>query len=397
MNFCIKFMRIMWLYSHLTIPAGGTRYVFETVKRLSESNEVYVFVQKANPIILEQFEKNSINVVTLGKYSTDDFLFWINFKKIINKQTNYLKNESKNFDVVVSSMFPMNLIANELALPHLQNCFQPYAFFWDSIMIKKFPFFKRIFIKICKHKFGRLDIQATKNSNVLFTVIAGIQNWITKIYSRDSIVVPAGVDTDFFCKTYDKKLAKKYKNYKIILHSTDWTPLKNTNWLLKEFPKIKEKVPNSKLLILEVKTSGFQKEEALKLIKKNSIDNVELCGFVPENLLPSYYSLADVVVYPGIGEGASSASYVVLESLATETPVVRTDESSDEVIHGETGYLFRKNDSKSFCKYVIELLTNNELANKFGNNGRKFVKKNRSWDFTIQQYQKHLDKIFLNK
>ena len=323
-------MKIMWLNPHLTVPTGGTRYIFEATKRLSKNHDVTIYVQKSNPDILTQFKENSIKVITIGKYSTGDFLFWLNFKKNLNNEINFLKKEARDFDVVVSSMFPMNIEANSLGLPHLQCCFQPYAFFWDSLMIKKLPLTHRLFLRCCKSRFGKLDIEATKKSNIVITVIADVQNWIKKIYKRDSIVAHAGVDIDFFKNIYNKDLHQKYFGKKIILHSTDWTPLKRTNWLIDQFYKINLKIENCVLLILEVKNSGSEKNLALKKIKEKKLRDVELCGFIPEKLLPAYYSLADVVVYPGIGEGASSASYVVLESLACETPVVRTDEGKDE-------------------------------------------------------------------
>jgi len=383
----------MWLFSHLTISGGGARFLFEAIKELSKNHYIKLYVQKSSPHMIKQYADESIEVVTMSDASTGDTKFWLNFSGQIKKEINFLKKESNNFDVVISSMFPMNIEANALGLPHLQSCFQPYAFFWDSMMINKLPFVQRLLLKFARMKFGKLDIEATQRSNKVVTVIAGVQKWISKVYHRDSIVVHPGVDTTFFKPTLDLNLQNKYAGKKIILHSTDWTPLKRTNWLIDEFVSINSKINDVVLLIMEVKDVGVEREKAIKKINDEKIKNVELCGFVPENLLPAYYSLADVCVYVGIGEGAAAASYIVLESMACETPVIRTNYSLEEVEHGKTGYLFEKDDRESFEKYVIEFLTNPKLKLEFGKAGRNFVQENRSWKRFAELYEKNLFEI----
>ena len=112
---------------------------------------------------------------------------------------------------------------------------------------------------------------------------------------------------------------------------------------------------------------------SLELIRYTK--NIELCGFIDSELLPSYYSTADLAAYVGIGEGASAASLFVLECLACETPVIRTDHTDEEVIHGETGYLFAQDDEEGFQKCIIDLCKNKKLRNEMGKYGRTFIKK----------------------
>ena len=142
----MKKLKIMWLHSHLSIPSGGTKYVLEVIRELSKNHHVDLYVQKATPQFEQSFKKAGINITTMSKYSTSDVLFWLNFSRHIKNQINFLQNQAKNYDVVISSMFPMNIIANSLNLPHLQSCFQPFAFFWDPLMIEKLPILKRLFL-----------------------------------------------------------------------------------------------------------------------------------------------------------------------------------------------------------------------------------------------------------
>jgi glycosyltransferase involved in cell wall biosynthesis len=290
-------------------------------------------------------------------------------------------------------MFPMNVLANSLNLPHLQSCFQPYAFFWDPNMISKLPFFKKTIVKFLKFLYGKYDLNATKKSDKISTVIGDIQFWIEKVYGCKSFVNSVGVNTNFFKPTSNTELKEKYTNKKIILHSTDWTPLKRTSWLVDQFLSLQSEIDNSILLIMEANLQGTERDKVIKKIKEKNITNVELCGFIPEDKLPAYYSLADVTVYCGIGEGAGSASYIVLESMACETPVLRTNLTLDEVEHNKTGFLFKPNDTSTFKIFLKKLLDNPNLALEFGKSGRNFIIKNRSWENFVSIWEKHFVNI----
>jgi glycosyltransferase involved in cell wall biosynthesis len=375
----MKKLRIMWLHSHLSYWGGGTKYIFEVMKELSKKHEISLFVQKSSNKISEKFSEIPINVTTLDNLSTGDISFWFNFDKIIKKETRELKENKGKFDIIVSSMFPMNVIANKIGLPHIQYCFEPFAFFWDSNMIDNLPIFKKIPLKYFKGKYVNEDLKATEKSTRILTVNNETVDWIKKIYSRESIPTLLGVDTEKYQKKNNEELQKKYKNKIIIIHSTDWTPLKRTNWLIDQFIKIASSEKNMVLLITEVITSGKERDIAFKKIQSMKAKNIELCGFIDNDLLSSYYSMADFAIYSGIGEGASAASLFVLECLACETPVIRTNYTDEEVIHGKTGYLFSQDNEKEFQKYVINLCKNKQLCNEMGKNGREFIKKRYSW------------------
>mgnify|MGYP000179090581 FL=1 len=385
----MKKLRILWLHPALYLSGGGTRYVSEAIQELSKHHHVVLYVQKAIPKYIEEYKNVGIHVNILSKYSTGDFFFWFNFQNQIKNEIKFLKTIEQDFDLVISSMFPMNVLANSLNLPHLQSCFQPYAFFWDPNMISKLPFFKKTIVKFLKFLYGKYDLNATKKSDKISTVIGDIQFWIEKVYGCKSFVNSVGVNTNFFKPTSNTELKEKYTNKKIILHSTDWTPLKRTSWLVDQFLSLQSEIDNSILLIMEANLQGTERDKVIKKIKEKNITNVELCGFIPEDKLPAYYSLADVTVYCGIGEGAGSASYIVLESMACETPVLRTNLTLDEVEHNKTGFLFKPNDTSTFKIFLKKLLDNPNLALEFGKSGRNFIIKNRSWKKFVLVWEKH--------
>lgn len=368
----MKKLKIMWLHSHLSIPSGGTKYVLEVIRELSKNHHVDLYVQKATPQFEQSFKKAGINITTMSKYSTSDVLFWLNFSRHIKNQINFLQNQAKNYDVVISSMFPMNIIANSLNLPHLQSCFQPFAFFWDPLMIEKLPILKRLFLYFLRSKFGKLDIDSTNQSRKLLTINNGSKNSILQIYHKDSIPTFMGVDAH----EVNLEIEKKYVGKKIILHSTDWTPLKKTSWLIQQFRLIQKKYPDVVLLITEPKIDPILKKTELKKIKKDAIENIEFLGTVPSDVLHQYYALADMVVYPGFGSGITTSLFV-LECMAYETPAIVSNDASEDVENGKTGLIFNTDDE--FQKCILTLLSNDDMRMTLGKQARTYVLQKHSW------------------
>lgn len=378
----MKKLKIMWLHSHLSIPGGGTKYVLEVIRELSKNHSMDLYVQKATPQFEQSFKKAGINITTMSKYSTSDILFWLNFSRHIKNQINFLQNQAKNYDVVISSMFPMNIIANSLNLPHLQSCFQPFAFFWDPLMIEKLPVLKRLFLYFLRSKFGKLDIDSTNQSRKILTINNGSKNSILQIYHKDSIPTFMGVDVH----EVNLEIEKKYVGKKIILHSTDWTPLKKTSWLIQQFRLIQKKYPDVVLLITEPKIDPMLKKIELEKIKKDAIENIEFLGTVPSDVLPQYYALADMVVYPGFGSGITTSLFV-LECMAYETPAIVSNDASEDVEAGKTGLIFNTDDE--FQKCILTLLSNDDMRLTLGKQARTYVLQKHSWPNVAKIFETH--------
>ena len=372
-------MRILWLVPHLTYEFGATKFIFTVISNLTKNHTVDLYVQKSSDMLKKKFQDIPVTITDLDKYSTGDIQFWFNFKNQINNDVKLLKNIAHKYDVVISTMFPMNIVGNSLGIPHVQYCFEPFAFFWDPLMINSLSISKRLFLNLFRKKFGKLDIENTKKSDIILTVNKGTKKWISKIYDVDSIPTYLGVDTNHFKKNYDKNLLKKYNGKKIIIHSTDWTPIKRTSWLIEQFSEMYSQREDIVLLITEISDGWDDKHKSLKIIKEKNLKNIILLGTVSYDMLPKYYSLADIAIYSGIGSGASAASLFVLECMACQTPVIRTNDSDEEIEHEKTGFLFEKNDKESFKKYVIKLLNDDKLREKFGLEAESFILEKYSW------------------
>ena len=64
-----------------------------------------------------------------------------------------------------------------------------------------------------------------------------------------------------------------------------------------------------------------------------------------------------------------------------------------EIINeGETGLLYDADDVSSLTEKITELINDNELLQRLGDNAREWVMSNRTWEVVVQNYQSAYDK-----
>ncbi len=112
-------------------------------------------------------------------------------------------------------------------------------------------------------------------------------------------------------------------------------------------------------------------------------DLVTFGGAQAQDLLPYYYSAAQVVVVPSHYE---SFGMVALEAMACGTPVIASDVGglSYTVQDGETGYLVPNGNSQALAEKIALVLSNRALARQLGANGRAFAQ-NYRWELIASQ------------
>ena len=202
-----------------------------------------------------------------------------------------------------------------------------------------------------------------------------------------SIPTYMGVDCNIFRST-ENEIVQKYASKKVIIHTTDWTPLKQTIWLIDQFYLIQSQYPSVILLITETKSNHRLKKYALDKIQKKSIKNIEFLGTLSTALLPKYCSASDIVVYPGFGTSITTSLFV-LQCMACETPAVISSDASEDVEHGKNGFVFQNNNEKEFQKYVLDILKDDELRLNLGKQSREYILKKHSWKNVAKIFEIH--------
>lgn len=378
--------KVVWLYTHLLFWTGGTRFILEVTQRLKQFWDIYIIVERASPEIVGECQRYGVEVREIGFLTSTNPLYWLLFPLMLRIDENRIKREVMDADVVISGMFPMNVIATKLNKPTIQNCWEPFAFFYDNAMINGFNLPKRTFIRILAALYKHMDISATRDNDVIATLNNSTEEWIKKIYGREGIKTYMGVDSDFFKPISFDHSIKDGK--KVILHSTDYTLMKGTGYLIESLPLVVDKIRDVNVLITNTVKNEKEKTSLINKAKVLGVDKyIEFIGTVPYKKLPEYYSLADVVAFTGHPEGiGTTASLTVLEAMACETPVVRSIGCDEEIEDGVSGILVDPRNRVKLAEAIITILMDEDLGKRMGKEGRNRVLTVYNWESVSRKF-----------
>lgn len=209
-----------------------------------------------------------------------------------------------------------------------------------------------------------------------------------KIKNKKIKVIYNPVDLDKIYKLKNEEILdlKKEENEKLIISVGRLAEQKDYFTLLKAF-KIVEKNLKSKLLIL-----GKGPQEQLLKDKCYELNIEEKVVFMGFNDNPyKYMKNSDVFVLSSKWEGFG---HVIVEAMATGIPVISTDCKSGpaEIINNNKyGILVPVGDYKKMANEIQNILTNNELAQKYIEKGNYRKEK-----FNVSSIVKEYEKIFLS-
>jgi glycosyltransferase involved in cell wall biosynthesis len=330
----LKFMRSTWIYSKRIFEKLQQKNHFDCIN----FHQPFSALGVINSPLSAQIPK----IYTCHSLSFEEFLFRNkNSNKIFNKATLFFQRQarkeiekhglSKSDAIVVLSKFTENKLVHTYDIPH-----QKIETIAGGVDLKKFhPANNRPFI--------RNQLNIPKDKVVLFTV----RNLVQRMGLENLILA--------FHET--KKLAT---DVQLVIGGEG--PLKNR-------------------LIAQTKSIGLEKE-------------IQFRGFIPEELLPLYYQMADLFILPT--EELEGFGLVTLEALASGLPTLGTPVGGTKEILGKfnSSFLFKGTDPHS----IAELITDKHYQIKH-NPGkwqeislrcREFVENEYSWDKNI----KALEEIF---
>ena len=150
-------------------------------------------------------------------------------------------------------------------------------------------------------------------------------------------------------------------------------PLKGHDQLMDAAPEIVKRVPNVRFFLIG---DGMLLEHLQKRASEYDIlDNFVFAGLIDRERIPEMISAMDVVVHTSLREGLAR---VLPQSLAMGKPCVsfNIDGAPEVVIDDYTGYLVKAFDSRGLANRIAQLLEDEELRKKLGENGRRHVDPN---------------------
>jgi phosphatidylinositol alpha-mannosyltransferase len=180
-------------------------------------------------------------------------------------------------------------------------------------------------------------------------------------------IIPNGVDLEHFSP--EVKPMEGFQDGKLnILFVGRLEKRKGLDYLLEAWGRVKEAVPESRLIVVGPGSRRRRKYE--KMVAKHRLEDVVFIGFASYEDLPRYYQTADVFCAPATG--SESFGIVLLEAMALGKPIVASDIEgyAGVVSDGVDGMLVPPRDSQGLAQALVTLLNNESLRRKMGAKGR---------------------------
>ncbi len=393
---------LLWLHSHFLLPTGGTKYIFEVVRRLAQQRPVEVMVEKSSQLWLDRYAEAGVTVHEIGGATSSSMAYWGAFPWFLRRDQRAIRERAEQSSAIVSSFFPMHRLgqraADDFGLPHVALCFEPFPFFHDDEVIGLYPPPKRALLRVLARLYERIDARGVQEASTLLTLNRTTAQQIESVYGRSGATQAlAGVDVEFFHPYQESELTDlrdRLGSGPFVIHSTDFSPIKRTDLALRAFAVAARQVPEATLLITSTRDEKRDVEAMMSDARSLGIeDRVHYLGFVPFTDVPRLYSLADALLQTGTSavSGATTMSLPVKEALACGTAVVRSKATDEDVEDGLSGFLVDPRDAEETGTRLAELLLDPARAARMGEHGRQRILATYTWDRVVDVFTRALE------
>lgn len=205
----------------------------------------------------------------------------------------------------------------------------------------------------------------------------------------DIRVIPNFVDTDFFKPESNGEFRKAIapNGEKILVHTSNFRPVKRVPDTIKIFEKIQKEIPSKLILVGD----GPDRSECERLSRQLDLcDKVKFLG--KQDGLVEILSSSDLFLIPSQSESFGLAA---LEAMACGLPVISSSVGGlpELVKHNETGFIAEIGDVDRMAKYALELLSNNKKYKLFSENSRQRAINKFDKSIVVPLYEEYYEQI----
>jgi phosphatidylinositol alpha-mannosyltransferase len=199
---------------------------------------------------------------------------------------------------------------------------------------------------------SKLAQTAMEKVSARIAVSEAARTTLIKHVGGDAVVIPNGVDISTFTNA-KPMFGWPGSNQSIVFLGRGDEPRKGLSVLVEAYPEIRRQHPNVRLLI----AGPGEPADTLKKLSREDRASVTVLGMVAPQDKASV--LASGTIYVAPNTGGESFGIVLLEAMASGTPVVASDlEAFKRVLdNGKAGITFENENSADLARVVSELLS----------------------------------------
>ena len=252
--------------------------------------------------------------------------------------------------------------------------------FWKEIQWAKETQYKSFPKSFAIKKWEKIGERSFEGCNIILPICKYLEKITKKKFPNKSThVLQSGIDSSRWY--HEKGLELIHPCVGLLQGSVIWGKAQEMLTL----EKVLEKNPN---ITFYWAGDGPYAKKILSTLKK--YPNFKWLGNLDyPNKVKEY--LDEIDIYALIS-GMDMSPHTILEASMMEKPVIATNVGGipELIKDGETGFLVEKGNHDQIIEKISFLLENPEIAKKIGNEGKKFVEENFSWDKIAKEFLKIL-------
>ncbi len=253
--------------------------------------------------------------------------------------------------------------------------------------LQKFPGKYIISPKKWKQKEEEFIKKATKVISVSPEFIETLQ---TRLPSEKEkfILVPNTIRASFFEEyTVDASIIEKYKNKFLILYLGDTHVRRGLQTAISAVEKLKDKIPNIKLVIVGKNTTDVVLKQQVEDLKLH--DFVDFEGWQNVALFQSYILSSAVCISPLHRNLQHDVAYAnkIFQYMSLGKSLLVSDAIAQKrlIERINSGLVHQEKDVEDFSDKVLKLFSDEKLRTELGENGKNFVRNEFSWEQTSKK------------
>lgn len=211
------------------------------------------------------------------------------------------------------------------------------------------------------------------------TAVEFIQRY--RVPPQQVTTIPIGIDLTRLREADPEPLRRKLglTHERVLLFVGFCAPRKGLEYLARAMREL----PDDVRLIVVGRWQQAYRTMVLEAFGSRRAHLIEI-GYVPDEELPQYYSLADVFVFPSLLEGFGIP---IVEALASGTPVVTTDAGACAETAGPGAYIVPPRDANALAEAIGRLLASPAERQRLGAAGRIWAHARYSQEAMVSAYE----------
>jgi glycosyltransferase involved in cell wall biosynthesis len=370
----------LFLPQERSYHAGG-RYVFETIRELSERHEIHLatrlgeeelsllsnlrpFCKTIYPYTYRTKEnRGAVDVIRL-------FLNYVGFSRYSSRLA-----RTGNFDIIQVEWTEAAIMMQRMETPMVLDAHDVITKPAERRM-KSVHGLRRIFYFLRYMAIRSMEVRVVKKFDMVFALSDYDRKYLEKLQPDvriKTVSIPAGLDIT-------EREFEKEKNTILFLASYKYRRVNVDAALFfyrSVFALVRKEVPDAKFI-----AAGYGPPEELTAIQEED-PNVLVPGFVED--IDECYKRAAVFAAPILVGGGIIVK--ILDAMAAGAPVVTTSYGNEGVGAVPGRDLLVADGPDELAEAVVSLLRDPEFADKIGMNGRAFVRKNYSREVIVEKIE----------